>query len=134
MHWTVSRAYHPVLNHPIKQMHRHTRASLAESSQASHAGPLALTEEAEESELVQPGETSNSFFPVSARKLSRRWSCVFTMVCGGKMRGNGLKQQQKVSDRVQERLFVYKDGETVELVVQRGSAVSVAGGFQDEVG
>lgn len=48
------------------------------------------------------------------------------------MRVNGLKQ--KVSDRVQERLFIYEDREAVELVVQRGFAVSVPGGFQDEVG
>lgn len=113
-------------------MHRQTIASLAESSQASHTGPFALREKAEGNELVQAGESSNSLFPVPARKLLRRWSCLFTIVCSGKMRVNGLKQ--KVSDRVQERLFIYEDREAVELVVQRGFAVSVPGGFQDEVG
>lgn len=89
-------------------------SSLAEGSQAGHAGVFSLGEEAQESELVRPGERLNSLLPVPTRRLLRRQSWLFTSVHGGKMSHNRLKLKQKGFSLATRKLLIHEDRQAAE--------------------
>jgi len=80
-------------------------------------------------------EDLNSSLPTSTRKLSRRWSQVFS---SGAWQTD-KRQQTQVKWRglirhKKNKFLHYEDIQTVEQVAWRGYSVSVLRGFQDQTG